>query len=296
MGGHNNIELEHFAAGLQRQLTAHIRWLRTSRAFWGSLQRSLVHELQVSLNAGAILQWMVSQAMLYARGMAPPNRAYVEDPYPPLNAREAARASQRLVDEITIHCDTLRLMQSFSGEAIAHDERVRSHLARMESSPIRRVRQRTEVGPGNATVTSRGSTTSSTAMAPPGDNQSATTERHHHMGQVAQTRDDSDCPRNRSKQRGGGHRGADATKPQAETGITGTRPPAGGVHRLLFMENFAAAEGDTTCYPPDPQSPKPSLVPLKLRRAQKKMTKKWRWRNPGTRGRRRRCRTTNCPT
>ena len=71
MGGHNNVELEHFAAGLQRQLTAHIRWLRTNRAFWGSLQRSLVHELQVSLNAGAILQWMVSQAMLYARGMAP---------------------------------------------------------------------------------------------------------------------------------------------------------------------------------------------------------------------------------
>ena len=168
MGGHNNIELEHFAAGLQRQLTAHIRWLRTNRAFWGSLQRSLVHKLQVSLNAGAILQWMVNQAMLYARGMAPPNRAYVEDPYPPFEPREAARASQRLVDEITIHCDTLRrLMQSFSGEAIAHDERVRAHLARMESSPIRRVRQRTEVGPGNATVTSRGSTTSSTAMAPP---------------------------------------------------------------------------------------------------------------------------------
>ena len=162
------MELEHFAAGLQRQLTAHIRWLRTNRAFWGSLQRSLVHELQVSLNAGAILQWMVSQAMLYARGMAPPNHAYVEDPYPPLNPREATRASQRLVDEITIHCDILgRLMQSFSGEAIAHDGRVRAHLARMESSPIRRVRQRTEVGPGNVTVTSRGGTTSSTAMAPP---------------------------------------------------------------------------------------------------------------------------------
>ena len=85
-------------------------------------------------------------------------------------------------------------MQSFSGEAFAHDERVRAHLARMESSPIRRVRQRTEGGPGNATVTSRGSTTSSTAMAPIEDNQSATTERHHHVGQVAQTRDDSDCP------------------------------------------------------------------------------------------------------
>ena len=197
MGRHNNVELEHFAAGLQRQLIAHIRWLRTNRAFWGSLQRSLVHELQVSLNAGAILQWMVSQAMLYARGMAPPNRAYVEDPYPPLNPGEAARASHRLVFEITIHCDILgRLMQSFSGESIAHDERVRehlAHLARMESSPIRSVRQRTEVGPWNATVTSRGSTTSSTAVAPPENNQSAATERQHQMGQVAQTHVYSDC-------------------------------------------------------------------------------------------------------
>ena len=89
MREHNNVELEYYIAALQRQLTAHIRWLRTNRAFWGSLQRTLVHELQVALNAGAILQWMVSQAMLYARGMAPPNRAYVGDPYPPLKWGEA---------------------------------------------------------------------------------------------------------------------------------------------------------------------------------------------------------------
>ena len=48
----NSVELEHYMAGLQRQLTSHIRWLRTNRAFWGSLLRSLVHELQVALNGG----------------------------------------------------------------------------------------------------------------------------------------------------------------------------------------------------------------------------------------------------
>ena len=80
MREHNNVELEYYMAGLQRQLTAIFAgYVQTA---WGSLQRALVHELQVALNAGAILQWMVSQAMLYARGMAPPN---CEDPYPPLN-------------------------------------------------------------------------------------------------------------------------------------------------------------------------------------------------------------------
>ena len=68
MREHNKVELEYYMAGLQRQLTAHIRWLRTNRAFCGSLQRTSVHELQVALNAGAIL---VSQAMLYARGSRP---------------------------------------------------------------------------------------------------------------------------------------------------------------------------------------------------------------------------------
>ena len=122
-----------------RTLRGGVRSLRTHHAFWESLQRSLVHELQVSLNGD------------------PSVDGYVEDPDP---SKETARASERLVDEITIHCDIPgRLMQSFSGEAIAHGERVREHLAR--------VRQRTEVGLWNATVTSRGSTTSSTAMAPP---------------------------------------------------------------------------------------------------------------------------------
>ena len=98
MGGCSNVELEHYMGGIQRQLTAHIRWLRTNRAFWGSVQHSLVHELQVALNGGAILQWMLGQAMLYPRGLAPPNHPYLEDPYPPLNPGEAQRCSQRLVD------------------------------------------------------------------------------------------------------------------------------------------------------------------------------------------------------
>ena len=55
MGECSNVELEHYMAGIQRQLSAHIRWLRTNRAFWGSVQQSLVHELQVALNGGAIL-------------------------------------------------------------------------------------------------------------------------------------------------------------------------------------------------------------------------------------------------
>ena len=50
----------------------------------------------MALNGGAILQWMLGQAMLYARGLAPPNHWYLEDPYPPLNRGEAQRCSQRL--------------------------------------------------------------------------------------------------------------------------------------------------------------------------------------------------------
>ena len=140
-------------AGLQRQLTAHIRWLRTNRnrAHWGSLQRSLIHEFQVALNGGAIFQWMLGQAMPYARGLPPTNHPRLADPYPPLNPGEARRASQRLVDEVTVHCDILgRLLQSYSGETMAHEDRVRFHLARMEDSPFqinaRRVRQRMDNG------------------------------------------------------------------------------------------------------------------------------------------------------
>ena len=84
--------------------------------------------------------------------MHPPNHPCLADPYPPLNPEKARRASQRLVDEVTVHCDILgRLLQSYSGETMAHEDRVRSHLARMEHSPFqipaRRVRQRTDSGP-----------------------------------------------------------------------------------------------------------------------------------------------------
>ena len=89
VGECNSVELEHYMAGLQQQLTAHIRWLRTNRAHWGSLQRSLIHEFQVALNGGAILQWMLSQAMLFARGLPPPNHPRLADPYPPRNPGEA---------------------------------------------------------------------------------------------------------------------------------------------------------------------------------------------------------------
>ena len=68
VGECNSVEVEHYMAGLQRQLTSHIRWLRSNRVHWGSLQRSLIHKFQVALNGGAILQWMLGQAMLYARG------------------------------------------------------------------------------------------------------------------------------------------------------------------------------------------------------------------------------------
>ena len=91
---------------------------------------------------------MLGQAMLYARGLPPPNHPCLADPYPPLNPEEASRSSQRLVDEVTVHCDILgRLLQAYSGEAMAHEDRVRSHLALMENSPFgapdRRVRPRT---------------------------------------------------------------------------------------------------------------------------------------------------------
>ena len=64
MGECSNVELEHYVGAIQRQLTAHIRWLRTNRAFWGSVQQSLVHELQVALNGGALLQWMLGPPVL----------------------------------------------------------------------------------------------------------------------------------------------------------------------------------------------------------------------------------------
>ena len=96
-------------------------------------------------------------------------------PGPPLNPAEARQSSQRLVDEVTVHCDILgRPMQTYSGETMAHEARVRSHLARMEHSPARvpdrRVRPRT-----GARIQSMGSqsegtfpqSTEATSSAPP---------------------------------------------------------------------------------------------------------------------------------
>ena len=90
-------------------------------------------------------------------GNGPPNHPYLEDPYS-LNPGEARRCSQRLVDEVAVHCDILgRLAQAFGGETMAHEARVSAHLSRMEHSPYnlpRRVRQRTDDGQGIATTTS----------------------------------------------------------------------------------------------------------------------------------------------
>ena len=87
-------------------------------------------------------------------GASEPNHPCPDDPYPPLNPAEACRSSQRLVDEVTVHCDILEmLMQTSSGETMAHEARVRSHLARMQHShsythrPDGRVRRRVESGP-----------------------------------------------------------------------------------------------------------------------------------------------------
>ena len=143
LGEHNNVEVEQYMAGLQRQITAYIRSLRSNRARWGSLQRSIVHEFQVAINGGTLLVSMLQQALLYARGTAPPNHPSPTVPYPPLSSAEAMRGSQMVVDEITCHCDIIaRIMQEYNGETMAHEARVRAQIQRMEHSPIRRVRAR----------------------------------------------------------------------------------------------------------------------------------------------------------
>ena len=152
--------LEHYAAGLQRQLSSHIRWLRSNRAHWGSLQRSLIHEFQVAMNGGTLLIWMLQQALLYTGGLAPPNH-------------QAQQRSQRMVDEVTTHCDILgRLMQDFSGETMAHDARVTAHMARMEHSPIRQVCARRQ-----GEVASASGSASGTLPGP-----AAGDERSNHLG------------------------------------------------------------------------------------------------------------------
>ena len=51
-----------------------------------------------------------------------------------------------------------RLLQDFSGETMAHEARVGAHVARMEHSPIRRVRQRREGGHPSTSHEPKGST------------------------------------------------------------------------------------------------------------------------------------------
>ena len=64
-----------------------------------------------------------------------------------------------------------RLMQAYSGETMAHEERVRSHLARMEHSPAhvpdRRVRPRTGDSPPIRSTAA--------ASSPPGESRDTTT-------------------------------------------------------------------------------------------------------------------------
>ena len=104
LGEGNSVEEEHFSAGIQRQISSHMRWLRSNRAHWGSLQRSLIRKFQVAFNEGTLLIWMLQQALPYARGLVPPNHPAPSDPFPPLSPAEAPQHSQRMADKIT-HCD-----------------------------------------------------------------------------------------------------------------------------------------------------------------------------------------------
>ena len=61
----------------------------------------------------------------------------LQDPYPPVHLGEAMQKSQTLVDEATRHCDILgRLLQNYTGENMANEARARTHMARMEHSPV----------------------------------------------------------------------------------------------------------------------------------------------------------------
>ena len=85
-------------------------------------------------------------------------------------------------------------MQSFSGEAMAHDDRIRAHLSRMESSPIRRVRQRTDLGPDTVGTATRTGGENVTLLLPPQHaemNHSAGEDQHCHEREGEQTRDDT---------------------------------------------------------------------------------------------------------
>ena len=84
---------------------------------------------------------------------------------------EARRNSQRLVDEVTVHCDILgRLTQTYSGETMAHEAKVRSYLARMQHSPTH-IRRRIESGSPPPAMTA--------ASSAPGENTTTTVIREN---------------------------------------------------------------------------------------------------------------------
>ena len=61
-----------------------------------------------------------------------------------LTPSDAVQRAANLVRELREHCDDYRrLMQQHGGEAQAQTQRVRRHLGRMESSPVRDVRHTT---------------------------------------------------------------------------------------------------------------------------------------------------------
>ena len=147
VGECNSVELEHYMAGLKTTDLAHMM-VENESGTLGIIATKSDPRVPSCAQRGSNL----GQAMLYARGLPPPNHPCLADLYLPLNPGEARRSSQRLVDEVTGHCDILgRLLQAYSGETMAHVERVRAHLSRIEHSPLqvppRRVRERTDDGP-----------------------------------------------------------------------------------------------------------------------------------------------------
>ena len=76
-------------------------------------------------------------------GVGADSHPAASDTFPALSPAEALRRSQTPVDEITCHFGILgRLMQEFSEETMAHEARLRTHMARMAHSPIHRARAR----------------------------------------------------------------------------------------------------------------------------------------------------------
>ena len=149
--------LEHYMAGLQRQLTSHIRWLRTNRAHWGSLQRSLIHEFQVALNGGQSYNGCWGKlCSMPEDSRHQTTHALQTHTHRSIQKKHGVAAK----DWWTKSRFTVTCWVACCGHIVgtmAHEDRVRSHLSRMEHSPFqtpeRRVRPRTDDGPhGNSTA------------------------------------------------------------------------------------------------------------------------------------------------